>query len=444
MRFIVSSSSSSSANYLLVVLILFGHCYRQSCAVRKSYRAGVPETSPYQDPAGVKMSGKAFLGISLARNYGSIGNPDSETLQDAFDLNEVTDREYKHIVSLNDDGWLIGGGEAGPYNLPAADSAHITLMDIGTFDENWGGITEDDIIDAIESGDILIPQMEVMPTRVRMNWDTPPELEILFDLEPTYPTEKVPLPINWQLRFVANQLVDYFSFPNKAVPGRFHCSVARKVNFRSYKARGEYFEKCNKALAGWRQNGPQPLVGEDTWKYFYSGNSNNNNNNAQENDDGSENDNNDYYSSSASGVWLYSNRQNRTKFIRPNFLPPYDNDEEKMKIISKVLNKGRYLSSLHFYVSQGTIVVSSLCIVAFLMFLFRIFRRYYKKEIPKLNASFLQKDCDDSSSSSNTKSYSTPPLSPVKFEVELSPASSESGDDEPNRKAVSFDYGVMS
>ena len=130
-------TATNTGKNFLVISILLGCCYDRACfALRKSYGAGVSVTSMFQDPKGIKQSGKAFLGVSLARNYGNIGHPDSENLQDAFDLNEVADREYEHIVALNDDGWLIGGGEAGPYNLAAADSAHITLMDIGTFDEH--------------------------------------------------------------------------------------------------------------------------------------------------------------------------------------------------------------------------------------------------------------------------------------------------------------------
>lgn len=312
----------------------------------------MPETSDLLEPNKVKTAGNAFLGVSLARRS-SIGHPDSENLQTAFDLNEIADRSYEYVLKVSDDGWLIGGGEAGPYKLPAADTAHITLMDIGTFNEELGGIGLDAIVEAIESGDILIPQMEVLPTRVRMNYNTPPELEVLFDLEPTYPTAKVPLPTNWQLRFVANQLVDYFSFPSRAMPGRFHCSLVRTVNFRSYKARGDYFKKCNKALKGWREAGPQPLVGGDTWNYL--------------NDGGYS----DRSADSASGVWIYTNRQNRTRYIPPNFLPPYESDAEKMKLISAVLNEGRYISSLHVYVPQGLVIGAAVFLTAVAIILSR-------------------------------------------------------------------------
>jgi len=417
------------AKHLLAsLLLLVFHCH-QSCAVRKSFGAGLHADRSFHNPDGVKMAGNAFMGVSLSRYSGDIGHPDSETLQNAFDLNEVADREYKYIVEVNDDGWLIGGGEAGPYKLPAADSSHITIMDVGTFNENWGGISQEAIIEAIESGDILIPQIEVMPTRIHMNWDVPPELELLFDLEPTYPTKEVPLPINWQLRFISNQLVDYFSFPNLALPSHFHCSLTRKVNFRSYQARGEYFEKCNKAIARWRKNGPQPLVGKDTWKYY-----NGNGDNVETNDDG--NDVSDYYLSYASGVWIYSNRQNRTKFIRPNFLPPYDTDDEKMEIITRVLTQGRYISNSHIYVSKESIVVATLCTIALSILLSRLYQKRRKNQDSKLNSSFLRKDGNNSSLSSKAKDSTPPSTPPSAVGFELSPISRKLDDDNKNHRLV--------
>ena len=42
------------------------------------------------------------------------------------------------------------GGEPGPrrsYKLAAKDSAHVEIMRIGTFEPEWGGITEKDIVE---------------------------------------------------------------------------------------------------------------------------------------------------------------------------------------------------------------------------------------------------------------------------------------------------------
>jgi len=344
---------------------------------------GLTDKPPYLDPDGIKTGGNAFMGISLSRydsSEGHYGNPDTKTLQTAYNLNDVADREYEYLLATNDDGWLIGGGEPGPYKLPAVDTSHITIMEMGTFEEKLGGLSQESIVEAILSGDILIPQMEVMPTEVRLNSNNPPELELLFNLEPTFPTKNIPLPINWQLRFVANQLVDYFEFPNQVVPERFHCSMTRKVSFRSMKHSNRYFDKCKEAIKKWRERGPQPLVGTDTWNYFYDSNNNDNdddddNNNDDNNDDNdndadsNNNDNNNGGSIQyASGIWIYSNRQNRTKYMKPNFFPPYDSDPDKMAIIQDILSV-RYNSYFHLYVDPKLIVAWSVVSVIILAFI---------------------------------------------------------------------------
>ena len=173
------------------------------------------------------VDGLAFLGLSLSQKS-NIGHPDSVTHQKAFDLNKIQDREYKYLFSTNDDGWLVGGGEPGPpksYKLAAKDSAHVEIMRIGTYRPEWGGVRAEDIISAIESGRILIPQIEVVPTAVVANHDMPPELEIRFDMDPPTPDFddlSTPLPVNWQLRFIHNQLFKFFECPSRFCPGAFH------------------------------------------------------------------------------------------------------------------------------------------------------------------------------------------------------------------------------
>jgi hypothetical protein len=79
-----------------------------------------------------------------------LGHPDSITHQEAFDLNEVQDRDYEFISATNDDGWLVGGGEPGPpvsYKLAAKDSGHVELMRIGTYRPEWGGLAQQDVIE---------------------------------------------------------------------------------------------------------------------------------------------------------------------------------------------------------------------------------------------------------------------------------------------------------
>lgn len=275
------------------------------------------------DPSQSKVDGLAFLGLSLARKSLK-GHPDSETHQEAFDLNEVLDRDYEYIASTNDDGWLVGGGEPGPpqsYKLAAKDSAHVEIMRIGTYVKEWGGVSQEDIINVMTSGEILIPQIEALPTAVVANPDKPPELEIRFDMEPEIPDfdddVDAPLPINWELRFLHNQLFKKFIFPSRFCPGAFHSTILRKANFRSKEHETKYFATCEEAIQRWRKEGPKALntVARDVQgKPITSSESN------------------------QSGIWLFMDRENPTHFFAPNFLPPY-NTPDKRKIIMDVLKE---------------------------------------------------------------------------------------------------------
>lgn len=292
---------------------------------------------PVLTPEESKVDGLAFMGLSLARKSND-GHPDSKTHQTAFDFNELCDRDYQHVFSSNDDGWLVGGGEPGPptsYKLPALDSAHVEIMRIGTFHPNWGGIRKQDILLAFLSGRILIPEITVVPTAVVANRDTPPELEIRFDMAPSLnnrPTKNgLPeLPVNWQLQFLHNQLFRYFEFPSRFCPGAFHCTILRKTEFRSPQAKSLYFAKCRTVIQQWRKAGPKPLIippgnggiGDTIDRVWSSGAVH-------------EDDKNNAYSS---GLWLFTDRNTPTHHFEPNFLPPYDT-KEKRQIILNVLSE---------------------------------------------------------------------------------------------------------
>lgn len=126
-------------------------------------------------------------------------NPFSKSRQVQYDFNGLQDRYYENVLSTNDDGWLVGGGE-GPaaYKLAAPDSAHqevkgvselslcvfwlpcdnrciskkknlcplslsnlfvalvITfnnqIVRLGTFEEAWGGVALETVIDFMTNG----------------------------------------------------------------------------------------------------------------------------------------------------------------------------------------------------------------------------------------------------------------------------------------------------
>jgi len=278
---------------------------------------------PVLDPKNSRVDGLAFLGLSLAR-HSDKGHPESYTHQESFDLNEVLDRDYEFVMATNDDGWLVGGGEPGPplsYKLAAKDSAHVELLRIGTYRKDWGGLALEDVLEIMTSGDILIPQIEVVPTAVVANPDTPPELEIRFDMEPRVATQEGALPINWQLRFLHNQFFKKLEFASRFCPGAFHSTILRKAEFRSPEHRKGYFDKCDAAIQAWKAEGPKPL---NTVPRSLTGE-------ALETSTDVENN---YHS----GIWLFTDRENITHFFKPNFFPPYDTPSKK-KIILDMLKE---------------------------------------------------------------------------------------------------------
>lgn len=289
---------------------------------------------PVLDPSKSKVDGLAFLGLSLSRK-GPRGHPDSVTHQQAFDLDLVQDRDYEHIFSTNDDGWLVGGGEPGPptsYKLAAKDSAHVEIMRIGTYEPTWGGVYQKDIVETLKSGKILIPEITVVPTGLVANKDTPPELEIRFDMVPEHPNfddSLAPLPTNWQLRFIQNQLFKLFQFPSRFNPGSFHSTILRKAEFRSPEARRAYFAKCQKVVDSWMERGQQPLAPTKIDKSIQ----------VIKCKRVEENKGDDYLAEYyRSGLWLFTDRNNITHHFLPNFLPPYDTPA-KRKIILEILKE---------------------------------------------------------------------------------------------------------
>ena len=55
------------------------------------------------------QDGLSFIGISFSVNTAS-GNPYSYQLCDQFPMENIIDRDYKYVMSMDEDGWLVGGG----------------------------------------------------------------------------------------------------------------------------------------------------------------------------------------------------------------------------------------------------------------------------------------------------------------------------------------------
>jgi hypothetical protein len=55
------------------------------------------------------QDGLSFIGVSFSVNTAS-SNPYSYQLCDQFPMENIIDRDYDYVMSMDEDGWLVGGG----------------------------------------------------------------------------------------------------------------------------------------------------------------------------------------------------------------------------------------------------------------------------------------------------------------------------------------------
>jgi hypothetical protein len=68
------------------------------------------ETPSHDDNDGdCSHDGLSFIGLSFSVNTAN-GNPYSYQLCDQFPMENIIDRKYEYIMSMDEDGWLVGGG----------------------------------------------------------------------------------------------------------------------------------------------------------------------------------------------------------------------------------------------------------------------------------------------------------------------------------------------
>jgi hypothetical protein len=110
-------------------------CYKygQNCATGS-------EASNDSGDGDCGMEGLSFIGVSFSVNTAS-GNPYSYMLCDQFAMENIIDRDYEYVMSMDEDGWLVGGGyKSFDYSgkMPYIDSSHTELIRIGALDAEYG------------------------------------------------------------------------------------------------------------------------------------------------------------------------------------------------------------------------------------------------------------------------------------------------------------------
>jgi len=99
------------------------------------------------------QAGLSFIGISFSVNTAQ-GNPFSYQLCDQYPMENIIDRDYEFVMSMDEDGWLVGGGyKSFDYSgkMPYIDSSHTELLRIGSVDPEYGGTTIEQVYDAMNS-----------------------------------------------------------------------------------------------------------------------------------------------------------------------------------------------------------------------------------------------------------------------------------------------------
>ena len=86
------------------------------------------------------QDGLSFIGISFSVNTAN-GNPYSYQLCDQLPMENIIDRDYEYVMSMDEDGWLVGGGyKTFDYSgkMPYIDSSHTELLRIGNMNPDAG------------------------------------------------------------------------------------------------------------------------------------------------------------------------------------------------------------------------------------------------------------------------------------------------------------------
>mmetsp|Transcript_45470 Transcript_45470/g.110141 ORF Transcript_45470/g.110141 Transcript_45470/m.110141 type:complete len:948 (+) Transcript_45470:123-2966(+) len=110
-----------------------------------------------------EQEGLSFIGVSFSVNTAQ-GNPYSYQLNDQFPMENIIDRDYEFVMSMDEDGWLVGGGyktfdPSG--KMPYIDSSHTELLRIGNLNPDAGGTSMDQVYSAMDS--ITFAPLSIFP-----------------------------------------------------------------------------------------------------------------------------------------------------------------------------------------------------------------------------------------------------------------------------------------
>ncbi|EJK51214.1 hypothetical protein THAOC_29634 [Thalassiosira oceanica] len=227
------------------------------------------------------QAGLSFIGISFSVNTAH-GNPYSYQLCDQFAMENIIDRDYEYVMSMDEDGWLVGGGYKNfDYSgkMPYIDSSHTELLRIGSLDPDFGGTTIEQVYEAMDS--LSFPPFAIYPEFVKGGGGG----HSGDDGDSSVPSGDVTLIVSvvdtYEDGDSYSSYEDFLDNLFDAMDGVGggpcmddhdtdpHVSMARGVKFKSSYHQQQYFYKANLEVSVWQAMYPKGVViGSNSYASF--------------------------------------------------------------------------------------------------------------------------------------------------------------------------------
>jgi hypothetical protein len=195
------------------------------------------------------MSSLSSLGFfTLAHKGGSVGDENGPTGgETAAVLKDVLAKEYSAMTTMVTEDELM---QKTYYQLQTPERSYAEVLHVLAIldNTNMPSIASLDIVAALHSGSILIPQIHYFEGGDKK--------------EKGSSTTDASLPKNWQLLFVYQQLAEFFQ--NHQATGCACCLKAlRRLQMRSPEEEDRYFSASDRAFQHWKLKGNEPLQHPD-------------------------------------------------------------------------------------------------------------------------------------------------------------------------------------
>jgi len=231
------------------------------------------------------MEGLSFIGISFSVNTAN-GNPYSYQLCDQFPMENIIDRNYDYTMSLDEDGWLVGGGyKTFDYSgkMPYIDSSHTELLRIGSMDPDKGGTSINQVYNAMAN--VQFSPMSIYPEYLKGggghksgdgddDGEAPScDVTLIVSIVDSYSEDGSYSEYDTFLDNLFNAMYDAGGGPcmddRDTDP---HVSMARGVKFKSSYHSEQYMYGANLEVAVWQSMYPQGVpIGSNRYASFPPG-----------------------------------------------------------------------------------------------------------------------------------------------------------------------------